>query len=310
MRRIHYRFQRTLANSAEISGTGFVTGSAIQVRLRPAPTDTGISFVRTDRKGTPPIPAHANVVSDTRRRTTIGKGDDSVTLVEHLLSALAGMRVDNCLIEINGPEAPGLDGSAGGFVKAILHAGIVTQPARRAVVSVGSPVTVCERGATITVHPATDDTLRMSYVLDYGPQAAIPPQTVTFDLTPELYAREIAENRTFLLESEAIELRNHGVGKHMTWSDVLVFGPRGLIDNTLRHADEPARHKVLDLIGDLSLAGIDLAGHIVAYRSGHQLNVELAGRLASEMERGIRNDDRSKVAIEHERQKLKIYRAA
>ena len=317
VRRIHYRYQRTLANSAEIAGIGFITGSPVRVRLRPAPADTGVSFVRTDRKGSPTIPARATVVSDTRRRTTIGSGDDSVTLVEHLLAALAGMRVDNCLIEIDGPEAPGLDGSSGGFARAIGHAGVVTQPSRRPIVSVTSPMTVCERGATITVHPASDETLRISYVLDYGLTAAIPRQSVSFDMTPELFQREIADNRTFLLESEAVELRNQGIGKNMTWADVLVFGPRGVIDNTLRHADEPARHKVLDLIGDLFLSGLDLAGHIVAYRSGHQLNVELAKRLAEGWERysknesgSVRNEERSQSLGEPERPKLKVFRAA
>ena len=317
MRRIHYRFQRTLANPAEVEGIGFITGTPVRVRLRPAPADTGVTFVRTDRKGSAPIPARAAMVSDTNRRTTIGRGEDSVTLVEHLLAALAGMRVDNCLIEISGPEAPGLDGSAGGFTRAIAHAGIVSQPTRRSVISVTSPTTVCERGATITVHPATDETLRISYVLDYGLMAAIPRQSVSFDLTPELFAREIADNRTFLLESEADELRSQGIGKNLTWKDVLVFGSQGVIDNTLRHADEPARHKVLDLIGDLSLSGCDLAGHVVAYRSGHQLNVELASRLAESWERASKQDDdganreeRSKSLGEQNRPKLKVFRAA
>lgn len=257
------------------------------------------------------------MVSDTNRRTTIGRGENSVTLVEHVLAALAGMRVDNCLIEIDGPEAPGLDGSAGEFVRAIAHAGIVTQPSRCPMVSVTSPMTVCSRGATITIHPATDETLRLSYVLDYGLMAAIPRQSVSFDLTPELFAREIADNRTFLLESEADELRAQGIGKNLTWKDVLVFGSRGVIDNTLRHADEPARHKVLDLIGDLFLSGCDLAGHVVAYRSGHQLNVELASRLAESWERSAKHDadnvkseDRSKTISETERPKLKVFRAA
>jgi UDP-3-O-acyl N-acetylglucosamine deacetylase len=310
VRCLHYRFQRTLANPADISGIGFISGNAVRVRLKPAPADTGIAFVRTDRKSSTPIPAKAAVVTDTARRTTLGTGDNSVTLVEHLLGALAGMRVDNCLIEIEGPEPPGLDGSAGGFVRAIAGAGVVTQPARRAVLTVTSPMTVCDRGATITVHPATDETFRISYVLDYGSTAAIPRQSVSFDITPDTFSRELSECRTFLLESEAEMLRSQGIGKHVTPSHVLVFGPRGAIGNVLRHADEPARHKVLDLIGDLSLSGCDLAGHFVAYRSGHQLNVDLAGRLAAERERSSKSDDRIKTAAETARTKFGFIRAA
>jgi UDP-3-O-acyl N-acetylglucosamine deacetylase len=310
VRCIHYRFQRTLANPTDIAGIGFISGQSVRVRLKPAPADTGIAFVRTDRKSSPSIPARAAVVTDTARRTTLGSGDNSVTLVEHLLGALAGMRVDNCFIEIEGPEPPGLDGSAGGFVRAILGAGIVTQPARRAIVGVTAPMTVCDRGATITVHPPTDETLRISYVLDYGPAAAIPRQSVTFDVTPDTFARELAECRTFLLETEAEALRRQGIGQHVTPSHVLVFGPRGVIGNVLRHADEPARHKVLDLIGDLSLSGCDLAGHFVAYRSGHQLNVDLASRLAAERERSSKSDDRVKTAVEAARTKFGVIRAA
>ena len=313
MRRIHYRFQRTLANPAELVGVGLVTGTPARVRLRPAPADAGVAFVRTDRKGSVAIPARAESVSDTARRTTLGRGEDSVTLVEHLLAALAGMRVDNCLIEIDGPEVPGLDGSAAGFAKAIAGAGVVTQPARKAVVSVSTATTVCDRGATITVHPATDESLRISYVLDYGLGAPIPRQSVSFDVTPETFARDLADCRTFLLESEALAMKEQGIGQTVEWSDVLVFGPRGVIGNRLRHADEPARHKVLDLIGDLALSGCDLAGHVVAYRSGHALNVDLSGRLAAQRERFERAEQMDPAAAttaERERPKLRVFRAA
>jgi UDP-3-O-acyl N-acetylglucosamine deacetylase len=315
VRRIHYRYQRTLANPAEVAGVGHVTGVPARVRLRPAPADTGLTFLRTDRKGSAPIPATAASVSDTARRTTLGRGEDSVTLVEHLLAALAGMRVDNCLIEIDGPEVPGLDGSAAGFAKAIVAAGVVTQPARKPVVSVGTATTVCDRGATITVHPAADDTLRVSYVLDYGLGSPIPRQSVSFDVTPETFARDLADCRTFLLESEAVALKGQGVGQTVAWSDLLVFGPRGVIGNRLRHADEPARHKVLDLIGDLALSGCDLAGHVVAYRSGHSLNVNLSGRLATQRERferaGLGDAIAAPVSVaDRDRPKLRVFRAA
>jgi UDP-3-O-acyl N-acetylglucosamine deacetylase len=280
VRRIAYRYQRTLARPADVAGVGFVTGTRVRLRFRPAGPDTGLVFARGDLPGSPLVPARAAAVTDTRRRTTLGPGPAGVTLVEHVLSALAGLRIDNCVIELDGPEPPGLDGSAWGFVQPLVAAGAVLQPARRPVLAVTEPVVVGRDGASIGLHPADEPGLRISYVLDYGPTAAIPRQAATLAVTPEGYAREVAGCRTFLLEDEAHALRAQGVGKHLTAADVLVFGPRGPIGNTLRYADEPARHKLLDLVGDLALCGFDLAGHVVAYRSGHALNVELANRLA------------------------------
>jgi UDP-3-O-acyl N-acetylglucosamine deacetylase len=260
---------------------GFVTGARARVRFRPAPADAGVVFVRTDLPGPPAaVPARVGAVTDTRRRTTLGPAAAGVTLVEHVLAALAGLRIDNCVVEIDGPEPPGLDGSALGYVAALTAAGVVAQAARRPVLGVDQPLVLRRDGATIAVHPADGPGLRVSYLLDYGPVGPIPRQVVTLDLTPDTFAREVTAARTFVLESEAAALKAQGVGRHLSPKDVVVFGPRGPIDNALRAADEPARHKVLDLVGDLSLCGFDLAGHVVAYRSGHALNVELAAALA------------------------------
>lgn len=284
MRRIGYRHQRTLAHSAELAGAGFVTGQRVHVRLLPAPPDTGILFVRADLPHHPIVSARVELVTGTQRRTTLGGGLESITLVEHLLATLAGLRIDNCVIELDGPEPPGLDGSAGGFVDAIFEAGVELQPARRDIWTVTEPVSVEQGGATVSLHPtdlATGNKLKTTYLLDYGPDSQIPRQTHTMTVTPESFVREVANCRTFVLEREALALRAKGVGRHLTPHDLLVFGPDGLIDNRLRFANEPARHKVLDLIGDLSLCGFDLVGHAVAYKSGHGLNVALARTLAA-----------------------------
>jgi UDP-3-O-acyl-N-acetylglucosamine deacetylase len=223
------------------------------------------------------------MVTATERRTTLGPADGGVTLAEHAVAALAGLRIDNCVVELDGPEPPGLDGSAWGVVEALLAAGVVNQPARRAILTPDAPVVVARDGATVALHPAGEPGLRASYLLDYGAMSPIPRQAVTFDLTPETFTREVAGCRTFLLESEVAGLQSRGVGRHLTPADVLVFGPRGPVDNRLRYADEPARHKLLDLVGDLALCGpFDLAGHLVAYRSGHALNADLAATLAAE----------------------------
>jgi UDP-3-O-[3-hydroxymyristoyl] N-acetylglucosamine deacetylase len=281
VRVIGYRHQRTLAAEATIEGVGFVTGARVRVRFRPAPADTGLVFRRTDRPAAPPLPALAASVTDTRRRTTLGPAASGVTLVEHLLAALAGLRIDNCRIELDGPEPPGLDGSAAGFVAVIMKTGAVVQTARRAVRAVDAPVVVSAGGATVGIHPAEQPGLRVSYLLDYGAIGPIPRQTFTLDARPADFVHEVAQCRTFVTAAEADALRAQGIGRHLTTASLLVFGHRGPIDNRLRLADEPARHKVLDLIGDLALCGFDLAGHVVAYRSGHALNVALARELAA-----------------------------
>jgi len=276
VRVIGYRYQRTLATEATIEGVGFVTGVRVCVRLKPAPANTGLVFRRTDLPKLPTVPALVPFVTGTQRRTTLGAVAHGVTLVEHLLASLAGSRIDNCQIELDGPEPPGLDGSAAEYVAHIQDAGAVLQATRRPVWGTPTPIIVSAGGATIGLHPSPEPGLRVSYLLDYGVFAPIPRQTFTLEVQPEQFATEVARCRTFVTESEAVVLRAQGIGRHLTATDLLVFGPRGPIDTQLRFPDEPVRHKVLDIIGDLSLCGFDLAGHIVAYRSGHALNVELA----------------------------------
>lgn len=281
VRVIGYRPQRTLAATAELEGVGFITGARVRVRFRPAPNDTGRVFRRLDQPLAAPVAARAECVTGTDRRTTLGPPAHGVTLVEHLLAALAGLRIDNCLIELDGPEPPGLDGSADGFVTALASAGIVNQTGRRPIYTPSAPILVSRGSATIGLHPDTTTELRASYMLDYGVFAPIPRQTFTLDVCPGDFVRDVSACRTFVTAAEAEALRTQGIGKHLTPSDIVVFGDRGPIHNRLRFADEPARHKVLDMIGDLALCGFDLAGHVVAYRSGHALNVELAHRLVS-----------------------------
>ena len=262
-----------------MTGVGFITSSPIRLRFVPAAADTGVLFQRTDLKNASPIPARVESVTGTSRRTTLGSGSNQITLVEHILSALAGLRIDNCLVELDGPEPPGLDGSSREFVEVLLSAGVGLQTAMRPVWTTSVPIRVSQNGATLTIHPESGSDFKMSYFLNYGHRSSIPPQMHTEIITPETYASELASSRTFVLEAEVAELQEQGIGKHLTAKDLLVFGERGPIDNQLRFANEPARHKVLDLVGDLALCGFDLAGHVVAYRSGHPLNIELARAL-------------------------------
>ena len=296
MRRCSYRYQRTIARPAEVWGVGFLTGATVRLRFLPAPPSSGVVFVRTDLRPRLHLPAHIDNVTGTQRRTTLGHPPGQIGLVEHVLAALAGLRIDNCQVELNAPEPPGLDGSAREFVSALLDAGICRQEARRAIFGVDSSVVLTARGATLSIHPPVapagragrevplgsrylpsgeDNALYLSYLLDYGLRSPIARQIHTQIVTPGSFAQELASCRTFILEEECDELRRQGLGTRTTAADLIVFGPRGPVDNTLRYANEPARHKVLDLVGDLSLLGADLCGHVVAYRSGHPLNVEL-----------------------------------
>lgn len=283
MRKLNSRSQRTIARSAEVQGVGYLSGKDITLRFQAAPANTGVLFVRTDLRSKPFIPACPDQVSGTNRRTTLGNQPSSVTLVEHVLAALAGLRIDNCIVELDGPEPPGLDGSSSTFVEALHRAGTRIQSASKTIWTVQRPIVVGQGGATLGIYPAEAEELRITYSLDYGHKAPLCPQRHTVAITPESFGRDIADCRTFLLEKEAQEFLKQGFGKRTSLSDLLVFGPRGVIDNRLRHADEPARHKILDILGDLSLSGMDLRGHIVAYRSGHPLNFALVKEIHQRM---------------------------
>jgi UDP-3-O-acyl-N-acetylglucosamine deacetylase len=175
-----------------------------------------------------------------------------------------------------------MDGSALHLVAALLGAGCNVQGARRAIYTASAPVRLTQDGATLTLHPGEGD-LCISYLLDYGLRSPLGCQRHTQVVTPASFAQDIADCRTFILETEAAELRRQGLGARTTAADLLVFGRQGPIGNRLRHADEPARHKILDLVGDLALFGHDLRGHVVAYRSGHPLNIRLACALVRQL---------------------------
>jgi UDP-3-O-[3-hydroxymyristoyl] N-acetylglucosamine deacetylase len=288
MQPIRERAQQTIATPAGVHGVGYVTGQAVQLRFVPAPIHTGIVFARTDLGPHARLRAHISQVTGVQRRTTLGHGSLSVSLVEHVLAALSGLLIDNCLVELNAPEPPGLDGSAQAFVDALQQAGTVIQPARKIIWGMSTSVTVQQSDAALTLHPADGPILRASYLLDYGDRSPIARQSCHIDVTPAAFLQEIARCRTFVTQEEAVLLRQQGLGSRTQVGDLVIFGPRGPIDNKLQFANEPARHKVLDLIGDLALLGEDVCGHIVAYRSGHALNVELVHELHRRLEHARR----------------------
>jgi len=275
------RLQRTIERPSHISGAGIHTGDEINVWLKPAPAGTGVRFVRIDLPGKPEIPATQDNVASRLRRTALQKGDPSssgaeVQLVEHVLAALYGMSVDNIIVEVDGPEMPIGDGSASVYVDALDEADIVEQDRPRREIVISEPISISAKDASIIALPS-EDGLRVSFTLDFRP--TLGPQYASWAVTPATFRDELGPARSFCLEEEIEELRSRGMGKGATHVNTLVFGREGLIQNTLRFEDEPCRHKIVDILGDLSLAGVDINAHIIGIKSGHALNVRLAERI-------------------------------
>jgi len=278
------RQQQTIGKPVEVSGLGLFTGQPVTARFKPSPADTGVQFIRVDTPKPVRIPAIVANVAKRARRTSLQNGTASVETIEHCLAALHGLAIDNVEIELEGGELPGCDGSSRAFVAALRDAGTISQnrPAEPLVIT--DLVRVAEGDAELIAAPGDDDGLNIIYDLDYGVDGPLPRQLFALRLTEETFCREIADARTYVFEYEAQQLREAGLGKHLTTKDVVVIGPKGVIDNEFRYPDECVRHKVLDLVGDLMLAGRSLRGKIYAHKSGHALNHELVRKLIKTIE--------------------------
>ena len=273
------RQQRTISLEAEIEGKGLFTGQSVHLHLKPAGPDTGLVFHRVDLGEDATVTATIESVAKRFQRTTLANGEVAVETAEHLLAALKGLGIDNLVVELDGPELPGGDGSSADYVRLLRQAGIVEQEADRPVLVVTEPVTVQDGEAIVTALPGPEGELAVTFHLDYGPGGVIPPQIFSTRVTPDTFVEELAATRTYILEAEVEDLRQRGYGPHATYEDLLVIGSAGPVNNTYRFPDEPARHKILDLLGDLFLLNADLDGRIVAMQSGHALNHRLIRRL-------------------------------
>ena len=265
------RPQRTLRDVAVVSGRGYWSGCTNRVEMRPAPAGTGIVFVRSDLDPPAAIDARVDAVVEARNRTQLVRGRASVHLVEHVMSALAGLAVDNCIVAVSAEELPGMDGSALPFVEAIDDAGVVEQEAPVEPIVVRETLRVGDAGSWIELGPPLHPGLSIEYLLDYGP-GPIGRQSLALRVTPETYRAELAAARTFLSIADADRLRAAGLGLTVAPGDLVLFGPDGPVGTELRWPDECVRHKVLDVVGDLALAGRPLHAHVRACRSGHALN--------------------------------------
>jgi UDP-3-O-acyl-N-acetylglucosamine deacetylase len=232
------RNEQTIAREVGVRGIGFLTEAEVTLRFRPAPAGSGVVFRRVDLPGSPEVPAHVRHVVPRQRRTTIERGLATVEMVEHVMAALAGLRIDNCVVEIDQSETPGCDGSSRAFVEALAEAGVVTQNRPRATIKIDQPITVTEGPATLTAHPGPTEGLMLGYSLDYGRHRAIGAQSLFVEITPHRFLDEIAPCRTFLLEQEAQALKQAGLGHKLSESDILIFGEDGPINNTLRFPDD------------------------------------------------------------------------
>ncbi|MEH2239899.1 UDP-3-O-acyl-N-acetylglucosamine deacetylase [Nostoc sp.] len=275
--------QHTLAAQITQTGVGLHSGVNTQVRILPAEAGSGRYFVRVDLPDLPIIPAQVAAVSHTVLSTQLGKGEVYVRTVEHLLAALSGMGVDNARIEIDGSEVPLLDGSASVWTANIVQVGLISQPVNNQVpLAVTEPIWVYQGDAFVCALPAPQT--RFSYGIDFD-LPAIGNQWHSWSPTAELgkasasFAAEIAPARTFGLLDQIEHLQKTGLIKGGSLDNALVCGPEGWLNPPLRFANEPVRHKILDLVGDLSLLGTFPNAHFLAYKASHNLHIQLAQRI-------------------------------
>jgi UDP-3-O-[3-hydroxymyristoyl] N-acetylglucosamine deacetylase/3-hydroxyacyl-[acyl-carrier-protein] dehydratase len=274
--------QRTIAREARVSGIGLHSGERCNVTFKAAPADTGMTFVRVDLPGAPAIVAHPSKLCQRMRRTALAEVVDGreveVHTTEHFLAACQGLGIDNLRVELDAVEFPGLDGSAKDFVEVLRSAGIVEQEAARRTFELSAPVSISDGRSSIVALPYKDG-LKITYTLDDHGGALGGAQVVELEVTEAAFAERIAPARTFCLAKEVEQLRAAGLGTGATYQNTCVYDGTRVIDNQLRFPDEAARHKILDLIGDLALATRKVNAHIIAVRTGHRENMLLVQEL-------------------------------
>ncbi len=271
--------QRTIADEAKLAGRGMFSGAEVKVEFAAADVDTGIVFVRTDLDEPVKIEATIRNIAERSRRTAVKKGQISVETIEHCMAALNALEIDNIIIEINAPEMPGFDGGSGEYFKTLKICGFVEQQKPRKEFAIAGAVSLSEAGASIYALPSDSDALEITYDMDYTKHTGIGRQLLTCTLNAEYFEANLAPARTFLLEAEAKQFQARGIGTHLSPRDILVINSDGPIKNSYRFDDECVRHKIVDLIGDIALIGRRITGRIVAYKSGHSLNQQLAAKL-------------------------------
>ena len=271
------RLQRTLKQKVSFEGIGLHTGRYSKVHLKPAPRDTGIIFIRTDKELA--IKASIGAVTDTAFSTTLGYNGIKIRTVEHILAVLAGLGIDNLTIEVNGPEIPILDGSSMELTSLILKGGIAKQSKKRPYIRITNPVVLTDGHAEIAAFPHNG--IHITYRIHFN-HYLLGEQNLSLELTEESFAMEIAPARTFGFLKDVEYLKANGFARGGSFDNAIILGESGILNSSgLRFKDEFVRHKILDLIGDLSLSGFPIYGHIIANKSGHTTNMKFLKKLLS-----------------------------
>ncbi len=269
------RLQRTIKKETSFRGIGLHTGKHAAVKLKPAPRDTGIIFYRIDKGAI--IKANISSVIDTAFATTIGFEGVKIRTVEHLLAAAAGLGIDNMLIEVDGPEIPILDGSSADLVAIILDAGIAKQGKKISFIKITKPVIYEDNHSRIVALPY--DGMRISYYISFN-HHLLGHQELTMDITEENFVKEIAPARTFGFLRDVEMLQANGLAKGGSLDNAVVVGDDGILNASgLRYNDEFVRHKIMDTVGDLSLIGFPIQGHVMLEKAGHTANVKFLKKL-------------------------------
>lgn len=279
--------QRTIKEPVTIEGIGLQTGNKVTLNLKSSPANSGINFIRSDLPNKPLLNIQSIDLRDSapqgiERRTTLGFGALQVQTIEHLMAALWGLSIDNIVIELDNVELPGLDGSAKTFLDILKKAGIIEQDAPKKNLRIDEAIWCKGDDSLIAIFP--NDDFKVSYTLSYK-DTGIGTQFFSLTLDEKSFEREISPARTFCLEEDALKLLKQGFGKGANYDNTLVMGHSGVIKNVLRFPDEPVRHKILDIVGDLYILGASINGHVVAIKSGHKLNMELVGKLKEKLQK-------------------------
>src|SRR5437870_6811933 len=270
--------QRTLRRSISCAGIGLHSGNKVTLSLKPAPSDFGIRFRRTDLGGVE-IPATVHHLAGINYATGLSRDAGTVDTVEHLLAALVSLGIDNVIVELNHPEVPIMDGSAAPFVYLINEAGIKRLQAPRRYLKIVRPIAISRGDKRIALYPS--DHFKVTYSISYD-HPLLRHQSRTLRITEESFIEEIAPARTFTFLKDVEMLRQNGLALGGSLENAIVLGETGVLNNALRFEDEFVRHKILDAIGDLALVGYPVVGHLVAHRAGHALHTEFAAKILEE----------------------------
>ena len=272
-------YQNTIRKKVQCSGVGLHTGRQINLTLHPADANTGIRFVRSDIAGKNLVPAFMNRVIDTRMATTVSEGVTSVATTEHLLAAINALAVDNLTIELDGPEVPIMDGSSAPFVDLLLEAGLKQQKSYRRLVKITREVSFREGDKHISIYPYDGFKVTAEIFFNHD---SIKRQVYSVTVTPQKFIHEISRARTFGFLEDVKKLQENGLALGASLENAVGMDANGVLNkNGLRYSNEFVRHKIVDIIGDITLLGCPVLGHIVAYKSGHGQHLKLMETIAA-----------------------------